>query len=614
MLMQRRAAFAVALMGALSAPAILSAQARQLGPAPDTPRLLVMVFSSSDRATGVQQADALRSRVSTNVDVRRLYVIPKNDITMTLQSSGFNPDSALGLSDLKELAKLLRADEVLAGQVSRTATGVHVEPRLMLARDISVAQALPAVEAPNVGEAAKQIERSLGEARKQLPENKDCENFTRDKQYDKAIAAARSAIAKYPNGTIARLCLANVYAEEQTAATDSVKKMALADTVLTITSDVSRLDPLNASALRLAYAAYQVKHDPEHGVLMLVKLSALDPQNISLQNQVVNELALLGKPSAALAIVDTLLARNPGDPQLLRQNWLLSLKAAAADSGTARLAYLKRALDAGEQMTKIDTVLADSVFFERQIAAASAVTDQPQRAVEFASRATQKFSNSVNFWMARGNAERKAGQLQMAQQSLSRALSLDAGPRATWRSRIDSLRRAGLSQDSISRLVPAPASANANLLLAQVALDMQQPDSALAVARRAVAEGEDAKTWGSFLLAPTQKAFQAAQQSKASADYQRALTLAQEADRLNATPTSKFFIGVSAFSLGIDALQQAQKPKSCPLAKQAQDMFLLTQTNMPAGGAVDANVAKQILGYVAQYSPAADQMVKTYCK
>jgi hypothetical protein len=50
------------------------------------------------------------------------------------------------------------------------------------------------------------------------------------------------------------------------------------------------------------------------------------------------------------------------------------------------------------------------------------------------------------------------------------------------------------------------------------------------------------------------------------------------------------------------------------LAKKAQQMFLETMTSMPRGGQVDPNVAKQILGYVGQYSPAADQMVKQYCK
>jgi predicted Zn-dependent protease len=574
MLMQRRAAHALALIYGLAIPAVLPAQTRTLGPAPDTPRLLVMVFASNDRGAGVQTADALRSRVQTVTDVRRLYVIPKNDITMTLQSSGFNPDSSLGASDLKELAKLLRADEVISGRVTRTPAGVlRFEPRLMLARDVTVAQPLPAIEVGSVSDAARQIEKSLGEARKQLADNKACENALRDRQYDKAKTAALAGVAKYPTATIARLCLASVYAEQKQS-----------DSVLRVTEEIRKLDPINSFALRLSYGAYQAKQDPENAVMTLVKLFELEPTNPALQNQVVNELANLGRPSVAIGIIDTLLARSPGDPLLLRQNWLLSLKAAASDSGAARLAYLKRALDAGEQMTRIDTTLADSVFFERQIVAATGVSDQPQRAVEFASRATQIFANSANFWALRAQAERKAGQLQMAQQSMTRALSLNG-------------------------TIP-----NGNLLLAQIDLELQQTDSAVAVARRAVASGEDPKTWGSFLLAPTQQAFQAAQQSKATADYQRALTLAMESDKLNASPTAKFFIGVASFSIGIDALQQAQKPKSCALAKTAQDMLLLTQTNMPAGGSIDANVAKQILGYVAQYSPAADQMVKSYCR
>jgi tetratricopeptide (TPR) repeat protein len=588
MVMQRRAVIALALMFGSVAPAGLSAQTRQFGPTPETPRMLVMVFASNDKATGVQMADALRTRVQTGADIRRLYVLPKNDITNTLVSSGFPPDSALGPSDTKELAKLLRADEVLGGVVTRSATGLHVEPRLMLARDVTIAQPLPVVESANAGDAARQIERSLGEARKQLQDNKDCEAAVRDKQYPKAVAAARAAIAKYPSATIARLCLANVFADQgvalkTTAPNDSVGQMALADSVLAIAAEITKLDPVNSSSLRLAYTAYQTKHDPESGVRTLVRLFALEPTNVQLQNQVVSELALLGKPSAALPIVDTLLMRSPGDPVLLRQNWLISLRAAAADSGEARMVLLKRALDAGEQMIKIDTAQADSTFYMRQIAAAMGVTDQPQRAVEFASRATQVFANSAPFWFLRAQAERKAGQLQMAQTSVARALTLD------------------------------PRTPNGSLMLAQIDMELKQVDSALAVAKRGIAAGEDAKTWGAFFLAPTQQAFQAAQASKADTDYQKALDLATESDKMNPSPTAAFFIGVSSFQIGISALQAAQKPKSCPLAKKAQDMFLITQTNMPRGGAIDANVAQQILGYVTQYSPAADQMVKTYC-
>jgi len=581
--MQRRAMTAVALTLGLTSPAALIAQMRPQAPNPDTPRLLVAVFSSNDRAAGVQAADAIRTRVSNLANVKQLYVIPKNDIVTTLTSSGFPADSALGLSDLKELAKLLRADEVIYGTVTKSASGLHVAARLGLARDVTIAQPLPPVDAANANDAGKAVEHALSDVRKQLADNKDCEAAVRDKQWAKAVVAARAGITKYANATIARLCLANLYAEQGSAATDSTAKRAFADSVIAVASEIERLDPLNSSALRLAYSAYKIKGDAENSVRALVKQFALDPQNLQLQNQVVSELALLGKPSVALGIIDTLLARNPGDPVLLKQNWLLSLRAAAADTGPARMAYLKRAVDAGEQMTRIDTTLADSVFYWSQIIAATGLTDAPQRAAEFASKATQTFPNSPNFWMLRANAERKAGQLQMAQQSVSRALSLD------------------------------PKVQNGNLMLAQIDLELQQPDSAVSVARRAVASGEDAKTWGSFLLAPTQKAFQTAQQTKADADYQKALVLAQESDKLNQSAPAKFFIGVSSFSIGISALQQAQKPKSCPLAKQAQDMFLLTQTNMPAGGSIDAQVAQQILGYVAQYSPAADQMVKAYC-
>src|SRR2546422_4433807 len=174
--MQRRATMAAALtLGSLSAPTALAAQSR-VGPNPDTPRLLVAVFASSDRASGVQAADAIRTRVQSTTNIKQLYVIPKTDITNYLESSGYKPDSSLGPTDLKELAKLLRADEVLSGSVTRTANGVRIEPRLMLARDVAFAQPLPPVDAGSAADAARSIERALNDARKQLPDNRLCEN------------------------------------------------------------------------------------------------------------------------------------------------------------------------------------------------------------------------------------------------------------------------------------------------------------------------------------------------------------------------------------------------------------------------------------------------------
>lgn len=570
MKVMRRAASAAALTLGLVAPDALAQRGQ--GPGPDTPRLLVAVFQSSDRQLGVQVADAIRSRVPNVVNIRQLYVIPKNDITTYLESSGYRPDSSLGLTDLKELAKLLRADEVLAGVATRTEDGIRVEPRLMLSRDPSIAQPLPAVDARNPNDAARQVERALQDARKQLPDNQDCENAIRDQQYDKAIAAANAGMQKYAQATIARLCLASVYQVQ--------KKW---DDVLRVTDEIRRLDPKNTFALRIAFGAYQEKNDPENAVRALMALMALEPQNPNLQQQVIAELAKLGRPEVAIPLVDTLIAQNPGDPTLLRQKWLLLLSAAASADSGERASLFDKAVVAGEEMVKADTLLADSTYWGRQIAAASG-SNTPQRAAEFASRAVQKYPTSAEFWSLKGNAERKAGQLQMADASFRRALEID------------------------------PKLPNGNLFLAQINLDMGRIDTAMAIADRAVRAGEDAKTWGAFLLLPTQSLWKVADSAKTRDAYLRVLAVAQKSDSLSQSETAAFFIGVSSFSIAIDAIQAAQKPKSCELAKLAQEMFLLAQTNMPRGGRIEPNTARQVLQYTSQYAPTADQMVKAYCK
>src|ERR687885_14826 len=148
------------------------------------------------------------------VPQKQLLVIKKEDINGTLQASGYAPDSALSPSDMRELAKLMRADEILDGTVTKLPDGnVRVDARLLLARDVSLAQPLPPATARNVGDAAKQIARDLQAARRQLVANRQCENALRAREYDKAIAAARQGITAYPQATLARLCLLSALAD-----------------------------------------------------------------------------------------------------------------------------------------------------------------------------------------------------------------------------------------------------------------------------------------------------------------------------------------------------------------------------------------------------------------
>jgi len=597
-LMQRRATIAVALtIGCVSAPSVAPAQSNR-APGADTPRLLVAVCQSVDKFTGVQTADAIRARMVAGSNPRQLYIIPKEQMVSFLESSGYKADSSLGLTDLKELARGLRGDEILGCAVTRPAGGsYHIEPRLMLAVDPAMAQPLPVVETGSLNEASRQIERTAGDARKQIPDHKACQNHIRAGAIDKAILAANAGIAKYPNATIARNCLANAF---------QANKMS--DSVLRVTEEIRRLDPKNSFATRMAFLAYKDKADQEKdpakqdqyreaSVRALVALLATDPANATLINTVVIELAKLGKPANAIPIIDTLLIANPGDPLLLRQKWLLSLAAARDADSTTRGAQFAKALVAGEEMIKADSMLADSVYHARQVAAAMAVS--PQRGAEYTAKAVQKFPRNQDLWWYKANSERRAGQLQSAQLSTGRLIALN------------------------------PKYPSATVMLGQLFLEQNMMDSAVALARRAVAAGEDAKTWGNFLLRPAQDALKKAQASEAEAkkdslskekgaqalaDWEAMLAISQEAEKLSPEKTSKYFIGISSFYVGYAALQAAQKPKSCPLTKRAQDMFLLTQLNMTGGGSVDPATAGQLLGYVAQLAPAADQMAKLYCK
>jgi hypothetical protein len=54
------------------------------------------------------------------VPLKQLWVIPKNDVTATLEASGFPTTEALAPHDARALAQLLRADEYIVGTITKS--------------------------------------------------------------------------------------------------------------------------------------------------------------------------------------------------------------------------------------------------------------------------------------------------------------------------------------------------------------------------------------------------------------------------------------------------------------------------------------------------------------
>ena len=563
------AGFAAALIATV-VPTVASAQRQQVA-GPDTKRVLVTAFRG-DVEGGVKLADEIRNRIASEFSIRQLMPTSKKDIEATLLQSGYRPDSALSPNDIKELAKLVHGDEVIDGVVAKAATGYRVTARMFLPRDVSLSQPLVTnFDFTNFGDAAKQIVSEYDRARKQIPDNQACENGIRANTNAVAIAAARKGILGYPKTTLLRLCLASAYANMKTTA-DSTGPWK--DSVIAITREIMNLDKASRIAYQLQYEAFKQKGDTSNALQALIGLMGADPTNTTLREQVINELVLAGKADLAIPMTKQLVADNPGDPQYARLSWLV-LRAAK---------NYKESVLAGVALVTIDTAAADSNYFFRQIA--DLVADSAYaKAAEFAAVASGKFPTTVQFLMQKAQNERRIGQLPAAKASLERALQLN------------------------------PKANGAYYLLAQMAGESGNTEDAIKYAKADVAaDAANKERAANLLLSLGKKQYDVGNASKKAEDFKKALPLLQASDEIAQTANAKFLIGVSAYQAMAGSADMLKTSKSCEDFKAANELLILVNINMPAGGSVDANTAKLILGGAAQFGPFIDGSIKKFCK
>jgi tetratricopeptide (TPR) repeat protein len=524
------------------------------------PHLMITTFQSSEAGLGVQAAEAIRSRLTRDVDAKKLLVIPQKDVHSTLTASGYSTTEALQSNDARALANLLRADEYMEGTVTKTPTGVRLEARLVIARDNTIQQPLPPAEG-KLDQAAQAVSKAYQAARAQLDGEKTCAFRYREGKYKEAEQAARQALSKYPTGTIAGVCLANAF---------NAQKMP--DSALAVAQRIIATDPRNIPALTLAAAVYQERKDPR-ATETLVSLMAADPSNDKLREQVINDLAQSGQWDKVLPIIEVSLKNNPGDPKMLRLAWLVYLGAKKFDL----------AAQTGAELIKADTSAADTTYFIRT-AGALAAQNQFQRAADVFAQGVAKYPTNATLLLSQASALSKAGNNTAALAAARRAVQIN--PKI----------EGGYAQ------------------IALIYVGMNQPDSVMSIIRLASANGGDRSTLAKVALAQGNAAYKAGNASKNRADLQKAIDFLKLSDQLESSSDAKFLMGVSAFTIGQSAITEAQSSRSCSLARLAKDSFATAQENVPAGLQSYPEPAKQVLTAIPQYTPATDEMVKRYCK
>ena len=541
-----------------------NAQAPQRAPGPDALQLLVVpAFVSADKALGCEAANEVRSRLDDDADTKKLWIVPRDHIEATLKASGFPPCSPIAATEDKQLAVQLRGDAYLDGVATKTATGVRLETRIVLARDVSAAQPLPPAEGQKSSIAARQISRDVQAAMKQLPGETKCFNSARDGKFPDAIAAARAAILAYPPSTLARLCIANTF----------VAMKAPPDSVITIVKEILAADPHNHRALELAGQAYYDEKNFDEAVKAWSELIAADPSNTLLVEDVVTKIVQSGHADAALPIVAQAVKDNPGDPKLVALQYRLLMVSK----------HYHDAIPVGEEAIKGDTAFADTLFFARQTTAY--LTDsQPQKAAETAARGLAKFSTNSTLQQLQVQALLASGQTQQASDALKKLLAANPKSPSGWE----------------------------QLFTAYV--NVGQPDSALWALHQAVANGDSAANVSRFALSQGNTWFKKGQTSQNVDTLQIGVKFLAYADTLNPTPPGKFLLGISRYMIGAKNDQEASKAKSCDLAKQVQADWNQASIDLHAGGSINPTAAAQFLTNLQKYSPIVDKQVKQFCK
>ncbi|HEY0780066.1 MAG TPA: tetratricopeptide repeat protein [Gemmatirosa sp.] len=566
----RRAAVTAAGLGALAALLPLtSATAQQRGtPDPNAPRVMVAVFRSTDKNSGVRAADAVRDRLIGDFNLKQLYVLPKADINANLEASGFPTNEALAPHDARALAQQLRADEYVTGTVSSTGGQTRVDAAMVLTRDNSLVQPLGSYQVNKPDQAAQQISREFEAAQRAFTAERDCVNNARDKKIPEAVAAAQRGIAAYPKTTLARVCLANIYVTQRDQdTTNAARVKTYNDSALGVARQILALDANSLPALRIQYAALQAAGQRDSATNVLLRLVAADPTNTRLREQVINEYAANGQASSALPLVKQLVTDNPGDPTYLQLQTRVQL--AAKD--------YKGAVTSFQELAKEDTTSATADLYSR-VAIGARLDSQPQVASQLLAEGVKRYPNNGGLLTDYADALAASGQTQQA---------------------IDLLNRMAQTNPKTPGLYTA---------MANLYTQLKRPDDAFKALQQAQANGDSASTISDAAVNLGATAYQAASASKSVADYQRAISILEFANKTNRTDRGQFFLGVASLGLGGQLLQDAQKNRSCEAVAGARTAFNTAQLNLPAGGRVNPQGAQQALAALAQYSPYPDQL------
>lgn len=557
------------------------------------PTLTVMTFQSDEIELGAKFADMLRDRISGRSNSRTLNVIPGNRINSILEESGYDPAEPLPRNDEIQLGVLLNAHEFVTGSINRPdSKGPYIVKAYLAALKgkEAIMQPLPVIEESRLNRAADRLREVVEDARKQLEGERACngralsgraeaDSEKRADFFRQALEQARRGVEQYPQATIARVCITNVFFTQVAFSDNREDSLAYADSALVAAAEVLEIDSFSIPALSITADLSRLKGDEVAARSALIRLVQADPQNTSLVERVVNELAASGNSKEAVPMVREMLDRSPGDAQVLRTAFLVFL-----DAGE-----YKEAVQIGPELIKVDTSEADTLYFIRMSQAYTSL-EESEKAIETLAAGSARFPSNQTLMFFHSIALTKSGKTVEGTDILRRLVALNpAAPEPLFlllnQYMTDSL------VDSVAALIDR---ASASDLVAEHKTNL----------------GKIALRFGQLELTKVQQDF------SDTAAISRAERLGTIAEKVDGGSAATYIVALSHLFRAQAYAQAAAEPKSCSLAQSGKQSLnqantLLTQLQD------DDLVAGQVGGlknFRSELLKAIDSMVSNFCK
>jgi tetratricopeptide (TPR) repeat protein len=384
------------------------AASAQLAVQQPTEKLLLLplnVKSVADSAASIATIDAARTRLE-QIAKYKVLVIPKTKYCDALKASDFACDVLLDETQALLLARFLNVNAYTTGTLDHSgALTAHIRVRDIGSSGygalFTVSSGNPATPAA-LGEAIAQKLSTIVRAGEQA---RDCTDARQKSQFQKALDAARKALAAEPNLPGAYLCIATVY---------EAQRMSV-DSQLAAYQRAAALDSLNATAWENIARLYQQKGDTLKAIDAFIHELQGEPQNANLRLGIAELLRLQRQYQRAVTVLDSGLVHSAGDQKMTELRRKICLEGE----------LWRCVVDGFATQLQTDTAKqADSTLIKAAIGAAQQIADTGHLLL-FARIATRHFPRSAAFLKALGAAFDLKGQKDSSLWAYKQSLAID---------------------------------------------------------------------------------------------------------------------------------------------------------------------------------------------